>query len=188
MRRTLMQFTDTPLKGAYIIEPEPIKDARGSFSRIYCKSELSKIDLNENIVQINHSKTARKGSIRGLHYQKKPATEIKIVKCISGSIFDVIVDIRKNSSTFLKWFGTNLTKDNMKMMFIPKGFAHGFQTLESNTELIYFHTQFYAPDLEGGLLYNDPKLSIKWPMVETFVSERDNSFERINKTYTGLME
>ncbi|WDP88649.1 MAG: dTDP-4-dehydrorhamnose 3,5-epimerase [Desulfobacter sp.] len=181
-----MKFIDTPLQGAVIIEPEPFKDSRGFFSRVYCQAELEKRHLFGNIVQINHSKTTEKGSVRGLHFQKPPASEIKLVKCIQGAVFDVIVDIRKNSITFLNWFGTTLTKENMKMLYIPKGFAHGFQTLKPDTELIYLHTEFYTPGLEGGLHFKDPALSIEWPLTINSVSKRDQSFEFINDTYIGL--
>ena len=131
-----MNFTETPLKGSYIITINPIGDSRGWFARTYCKNEFLNIGHNKEWVQINHSFTSLKGTIRGLHFQQKPFTEIKLLRCIPGSVFDVIVDLRKDSPTFLKWFGIELSAENKKMLYIPEGFAHGFQTLENNTELI----------------------------------------------------
>ncbi len=181
-----MKFFDTRLNGAFIIEPWAVEDNRGRFSRLICAEELKKIGHTENFVQVNHSYTKKPGSVRGMHFQVPPASEIKIVKCIRGAVFDVIVDIRRNSPTFLNWCGQNLTKLNMKMMYIPKGFAHGFQTLNPDSELIYFHTEYYGPDHERALHYKDPQLAIKWPLPVSEISDRDTSHPFIDETFEGL--
>jgi len=181
-----MKFTKTKLQGLYLIEPEPFEDDRGKFSRIYCQNQLKQIGHTKEIVQINHSLTIPKGAIRGMHFQYPPMTEIKIVKCIKGSIFDVAVDLRKNSKTFLKWHGEILSAENVKMFYIPEGFAHGFQTLELNSELLYFHTNFYSPSYEGGIRYDDPMVGIKWPLDIADISSRDNNFNFINDDFKGL--
>ena len=181
-----MKFIDLALNGAFIIEPEPVVDSRGSFSRVFCKNELCEVGHFDNIAQINHSINQKSGTIRGLHFQIPPSAEIKIVKCIKGAIFDVIVDIRKGSSTFLKWYGEELSSENMKMMYIPKGFAHGFQTLRHESELIYVDTAFYSPDHEGALRFNDPILKINWPLPVSNISERDCAHPLIGKTFKGM--
>jgi len=181
-----MKFIGTDLDGSFIIEPGIIEDNRGKFSRLICTNELKGIGHFENFVQINHSSTKQHGSIRGLHFQVPPVAEIKIVKCIKGSVFDVIVDIRRSSPTFLCWYGHNLSEQNMKMMYIPKGFAHGYQTLVPDSELIYFHTEYYSPDHEGALHYNDPQLLIEWPLPVGSISERDASYPFIDEVFEGL--
>lgn len=180
-----LKLTELPLAGAYIIEPNKHEDSRGSFSRVFCKEELSDI-FNGTIAQINHSITSQKGSIRGLHFQYPPHTEIKIVKCIKGSVFDVIVDIRENSTTFLQAFGTVLSAENIKMMYIPKGFAHGFQTLEDDVELLYLHSELYAPEKEGALNVLDPALGISWPLPFSDLSEKDKNHPMIKKDFKGV--
>ena len=174
------------LEDAFLIEPEPVFDKRGVFARVFCQRELKDILNGRNIMQINHSRTMRKGSIRGMHFQWPPAGEIKIVKCIRGSVFDVIIDLRKNSSSFLKWHGEILSSENMKMMYVPEGFAHGFQTLEENCELTYLHTEFYSPDYEGGIHFNDPETGIEWPLEVTNVSERDEQHPLLTKDFKGI--
>ena len=181
-----MNFTETPLKGSYIITINPIGDSRGWFARTYCKNEFLNIGHNKEWVQINHSFTSLKGTIRGLHFQQKPFTEIKLLRCISGSVFDVIVDLRKDSPTFLKWFGIELSAENKKMLYIPEGFAHGFQTLENNTELIYHHSEFYNAESEAGLRFDDNLLNIIWPLETTEISERDKKHQLLNSTFKGL--
>lgn len=170
-----MIFIPTPLEGAYIIKPEPFQDHRGMFSRIYCKNELSAIGYVKDIVQVNYSITVKKGAIRGMHFQYPPKAEIKMVKCLCGSVFDVIIDLRKGSPTFLKWHGEILSSENMKMIYIPEWFAHGFQTLEENCELLYLHTEFYSPEDEGGVRFDDPVLNISWPLEVTDISEKDRT-------------
>ena len=181
-----MKFTEAPLEKAYIVELQPFVDGRGQFGRIFCKKDFKEIKHKKEFVQINHSITLKKGTIRGFHYQVKPSNEIKIVRCLEGKIFDVIVDLRKNSSTFLKWYGIELSKDNMKMIYIPEGFAHGFQTLIDNCELLYLHSAYYSAEDERGLRYNDPKLSIKWPIKKSSISEKDNKYPLISEYFGGL--
>jgi dTDP-4-dehydrorhamnose 3,5-epimerase len=181
-----MKFVDTPLIGAYIIEPEPKSDNRGKFSRIFCKREFSEIGFEGNIVQINHSITNYKGTIRGMHYQNPPACEKKIVYCLRGKVYDVIIDIRTNSDTFLKWFAIELSDKNGRMIYIPEGFAHGFQTLTNNAHLLYFHTEFYSPDYEKGLRYDDPAISIRWKLPISSISARDENHTLINNSFKGI--
>lgn len=181
-----MKFTETKLKNLFVIELTPYKDDRGMFSRLFCKNEFKEINFLKDIVQINHSITKKTGAIRGLHFQHPPKSETKIIRCLKGSIFDVAVDIRKNSPTFLQWHGEILSGANMKSYYLPDGFAHGFQVLEENSELLYLHTEFYNPDYEGGLNYKDPALNIKWPLSTSDVSERDENFPFINNTFKGV--
>ena len=181
-----MKFFRTTLEGVYIIEVEPFIDERGLFARTFCQNEFATIGFNEHIVQINQSITKKKGTIRGMHFQFPPACETKIVRCISGSIFDAVVDLRAGSPTFLKWYATELSTENMRMVYIPEGFAHGFQTLTDNTELIYLHSEFYSPDHEGGLRYDDPEIAIEWPLPVYAVSPRDRSYELVGESFKGI--
>lgn len=182
-----MKFTEIPLKDAFIINSEPLIDSRGMFERIFCKNEFNKIGLKREIVQINHSLTKKRGSIRGIHYQIPPFAEIKVVRCIKGSVFDVIVDIRKCSETFLKWQGEILSSENMKIIYIPEGFAHGFQTLEDDCELLYFHTEFYNKNYERAIRHNDPLINIKWKIDITEISEKDKNYPLLNKNFQGII-
>ena len=181
-----MKFKELPLNGAYIIEPETFEDKRGMFARLYCENDFKKIGNSKKILQINHSLTKKKGSLRGMHYQKPPKAEIKMVKCLSGSIFDVIIDVRKKSDTFLKWHGEILSEVNRRMMYIPEGFAHGFQTLAPNCELLYFHTEFYSPEFEGAIRYDDPKIGIQWHMSISEISEKDMSHPLLSENFIGI--
>ena len=181
-----MKIKQTPLQDAFVIEPEPFMDDRGLFARVFCQQELQHIVHNKNIVQINHSLTRQKGAIRGVHFQDPPKAEIKMIKCLRGSVFDVIIDLRKDSPTFLKWHGETLSSENMEMMYMPEGFAHGFQTMEENAELLYLHTEFYNPEHEGGVRYNDPMVSIAWPMEVTDISEKDKKHPLLDKDFSGI--
>ena len=181
-----MRYKETEIKGLIVIEVEPFQDHRGKFYRVYCKNELKKIEYNKELVQINQSLTNKKGTIRGMHFQYPPKAETKIIKCLKGSIFDVVIDLRNKSPTFLKWHSENLTADNMKMLYLPEGFAHGFQTLEDNSELLYFHTESYSPDYESGIRYDDPKIGIKWPLEIVDISERDRGFKLLDNNFKGL--
>ena len=181
-----MRYKETEMKGLIIIEVEPFQDHRGKFYRVYCKNELKSIGYNKELVQINQSLTKKKGAIRGMHFQYPPKAETKIVKCLKGSIFDVVLDLRNKSPTFLHWHSEILSADNMKMLYIPEGFAHGFQALEDNSELLYFHTEFYSPDYESGIRYDDPIIGIKWPLETTDISERDRSFKLLDNNFKGL--
>jgi dTDP-4-dehydrorhamnose 3,5-epimerase len=181
-----MNFTETPLKGSYIVEPKPFADARGWFARTYCKREFAAIGHNKEWVQLNHSCTRQKGSLRGMHFQFPPHEEIKLVRCIAGSVFDVIIDLRKDSPTFLQWFGAELSATNRRMMYIPEGFAHGFQTLADDTELIYHHSAYYQPDAEGAIRYDDKKIGIEWKVAITDISTRDQQHPYIDDNFTGI--
>ena len=181
-----MKFAKTPLEGAYTIELEPHLDSRGFFTRAFCQKEFAGIGFKKQIVQINHSMTRQKGSVRGMHYQCPPACEIKIIRCIQGAVFDVMVDLRKDSPTFLKWHSVELSKDNMRMVYIPEGFAHGYQTLFDDTELIYHHSEFYSPECENVLRFDDPALAIHWPLPVGVTSLKDQSSSFIDKAFKGI--
>ena len=181
-----MIFTQTSLPGSFIVEPNVFTDERGWFARFYCKNDFKEIGYNKEWVQLNHSVTYKKGTIRGMHFQLKPFREIKMVKCISGTIYDVIIDLRKDSPSFLKWFGAELSAKNKKMFFIPEGFAHGYQCLEDNCELIYHHSEFYTPEAEAGLMYDDPLIKINWPLPVTIISPRDESHPYLDENFKGI--
>jgi len=181
-----MKFAETQLKNAYVIEPEILADERGKFFRVFCKKEFSVIGHDKDFVQFNHSVNFKKGTVRGLHFQNKPFSEIKLIRCICGSVFDVIVDLRSESPTFLKWFGTIISKENNKMMYVPEGFAHGFQTLEDNSELLYHHTEFYTPSSEGGLNIFDNTISIQFPIQTTVFSDRDKNLPLVDTNFKGI--
>ncbi|HUQ67211.1 MAG TPA: dTDP-4-dehydrorhamnose 3,5-epimerase [Flavitalea sp.] len=181
-----MTFSETSLQGSYIIKLTPFSDERGWFARTYCENEFKAIGHAGEWVQMNHSYTVKKGTIRGMHFQLPPFREIKMVRCIRGKVFDVIVDIRKESQTFLKWMGIELSVAEMNMLYIPAGFAHGFQTLSDDTELIYHHSEFYTPGAEGGIVYNDRALNIKWPLEVTSVSERDLNHPLLDEQFKGI--
>ncbi|MEX1202926.1 MAG: dTDP-4-dehydrorhamnose 3,5-epimerase [Ferruginibacter sp.] len=181
-----MIFTETILPGSFIVELMPKGDSRGWFVRTFCKNEFEQIGHSKEWVQMNHSYTARKGTIRGMHFQRTPNAEIKMVRCIAGAIYDVIIDLRKGSTTYLQWFGTELSAVNKKMIYIPEGFAHGFQTLADNSELIYQHSQFYEPGAEEGILHNDTALGIQWPLQVTEVSGRDKLHPIIDSNFKAI--
>lgn len=181
-----MTFTETSLKGSYIIDLNLFEDERGWFARTYCKNEFAEIGFTKEWVQMNHSFTKQKGTVRGMHYQLPPFSEIKLVRCIAGAVYDVIVDLRKDSATFLQWFGAELSAENKKMFYIPEGFAHGFQAMTDNCELIYHHSQFYKPGAEGGIRYSDLKVNIKWLLPVTTVSERDAQHPLLDENFKGI--
>ena len=180
-----MKFIPTILNGSFTIQLDPINDERGWFARYFCKREFSTIGHNKEWVQMNHSFSLKKGTLRGMHFQKPPHSEVKLVRCIQGSVFDVIIDLRKDSPTFLKWVGTELSAENKLMMYIPEGFAHGFQTLEDNSGLLYMHTAYYSPEAEDGLRYNDPQVNISWPLEISEISMRDTNHDLLEK-FNGL--
>ncbi len=181
-----MIFSPTLLNGSYIIELNPLQDERGWFSRYYCKEEFQKINHTKEWVQMNHSFTKQKGSLRGMHYQLHPSKEIKMVRCIAGAVFDVIIDLRSGSDTFLKWIGIELSAENKKMVYIPEGFAHGFQCLEDDCELLYHHSTFYNPEAEAGIRFNDPLININWPLPLTTISPRDQQHPYLNQNFKGI--
>ncbi len=170
-----MIFHKTPLKDAFTIDLQPTGDERGFFSRLFCAKEFTQHGLESCVFQANDSHSAYKGTLRGLHYQLSPMEETKLVRCINGSIFDVIVDLRPNSPTFKQWFGAELSATNRRMLFVPRGFAHGFMTLTDDTEVLYFVSQYYSKELERGLRWDDPAFNIQWPMAPTVISERDRT-------------
>lgn len=175
-----MIYTKTAIEGVYIIDPQPRGDSRGYFMRVFAKEELQKEGVDYSIVQANRSLTGEKGTIRGLHYQIAPMQEDKIVQCLQGSIFDVALDIRPNSSTYGKWVGEVLSAENKRMLLVPKGFAHGFQTLEENCLVEYFVSQYYSPQDERGIRWNDPFHKIAWPIRDAIVSEKDANWPLID--------
>lgn len=168
-----MRFIPTPLPGSYVIELEKKGDDRGFFARSFCVNEFGKLGLDTTFVQVNNSLSAYKGTLRGMHYQLNPKAETKLIRCIRGSIYDVILDLRKDSPTFGKSFGCELSAENRLMMYAPKGFAHGFITLEDNSETFYLVSEFYAPEKERIIRWNDPSFNIQWPMQPTVQSEKD---------------
>jgi dTDP-4-dehydrorhamnose 3,5-epimerase len=168
-----VKFTPTPLTGAYLIEPELLVDERGFFARTFCQQEFESYRLNPNLRQCNISVNQKKGTLRGMHYQTKPHEEAKLVRCTMGAIYDVIIDIRSESPTFKQWFAIELTAQNRKMLYIPEGFAHGFQTLVDNTEVFYQMSAFYAADCARGIRWNDPTFGIQWPSDNRIISQKD---------------
>lgn len=171
-----MIFHETTLPGAYVIEPERINDHRGFFARIWCRNELEQRGLNADLAQTNVGFNLRKGTLRGLHFQKSPNAEVKIVRCTRGAIFDVIVDLRQESPGYKNWFGVELTEENRKMIYAPEGFAQGYITLADNTEMYYLTTEFYHPDSAYGVRYNDPAFEIEWPIEVTEISQQDREW------------
>jgi dTDP-4-dehydrorhamnose 3,5-epimerase len=169
-----MLFTPTPLKDAYLIDLEKRSDERGFFARLFCCEEFKKNGLDGTFVQANNSLSVEKGTLRGMHYQLEPMAETKLVRCIQGALYDVILDLRPSSETFGKWFGAVLSHDNRRMMYVPKGFAHGFLTLQPNTELLYLVSTSYSKELERGIRWNDPAFNIMWPEKPKIISERDS--------------
>ncbi|HEX5653676.1 MAG TPA: dTDP-4-dehydrorhamnose 3,5-epimerase [Chitinophagaceae bacterium] len=181
-----MKFTQAPLAGSYIIELSPIIDDRGWFARTYCKQEFEQIGHGSEWLQLNHSFTSRMGTIRGMHFQFPPHQEIKMVRCIAGKVFDVIIDLRQGSPTLFQWFGTELSAANKRMLYIPTGFAHGFQTLADNCELIYHHSSYYTPGAEGGVRYNDSRINIEWPLTVADISARDQAHPLLGDSFYGI--
>lgn len=176
-----MKFDSTILKGNFLINLEKKEDDRGFFARYFCEKEFMDQGLNTKWVQINTSASKQLGTLRGLHYQKEPSAEIKLVRCLKGAIWDVVVDLRKDSETYGKWFGAELSDENRTMMYVPKGFAHGFVSLQSNTEILYLVSEFYTPNLEGTLIWNDETVDINWPIIPKIISDKDKNGNSLNK-------
>jgi len=176
-----LKFTETPLKGAYVIEIDPVVDSRGFFTRTYCKKEFEEHGIRFDIVQSNISHNIQKGTLRGMHYQEHPYEEDKLVSCIQGAIHDVIVDIRPDSGTYMQWFSIELTASTRNMLYVPKGFAHGFQSLIDNSDVLYLMGSYYVRELSKGFAWNDPSINIDWPIKEGIViSKRDMNFNGFN--------
>ena len=170
-----MTFNETPLKGAYFLDPERAEDDRGFFARVWCQREFEAHGLKSNLVQCSVSFNRRKGTLRGMHYQAAPHAETKLVRCTAGAIYDVIVDLRPDSPSHKKWIGVELSAANRRMLYIPEGFAHGFQTLEDNTEVYYQMSEFFHPESVRGWRWNDPAFAIRWPLPDPMLSARDKN-------------
>jgi dTDP-4-dehydrorhamnose 3,5-epimerase len=178
-----MIFNAIPLAGAYLIDLEKKGDDRGFFARAFCEQEFGKLGLVSHFCQVNNSLSAQKGTLRGMHFQLAPKAETKLVRCIRGVLYDVILDLRRESATFGKSFGAELTADNRQMMYVPKGFAHGFITLADDTEAFYFVDEFYSPEYERGVRYNDPKFSLKWPAAPVVISDKDKNLPNFDPAW-----
>ena len=176
-----MEFIKTTLKDVYLVRPKVFGDDRGFFLESYSKKKFEEAGINVDFVQDNHSKSEKRGTLRGMHFQANPHAQAKLLRAVKGSIYDVVVDLRKDSETFGKWEGFRLTADNFQMLFVPRGFAHGFMTLEDNTEVLYKADNFYQPEAEGGIAWNDPELKIDWPIQDPTLSERDNNWPNLKK-------
>lgn len=171
-----MIFIETELKGAHIIELERREDNRGFFARTWCQQEFAAHGLVARIVQVNLSYNHTRGTLRGMHFQTAPYAETKLVRAVRGAIYDVIIDLRPDSPTYKRWIGVELTADNHRALYVPEGFAHGFQTLEDHTDVLYEMSAFYTPLAASGLRYNDPAFDITWPLPVSIISERDTSW------------
>lgn len=181
-----MTFAPTPLDGSFVISLKPQQDERGWFARTYCREAFRAIAPALEWVQFNHSLTRQRGTIRGLHFQRPPHAEAKLIRCIAGAVWDVIIDLRRESPTFLRWFSVELSAANRTMLFVPERFAHGFQTLTDNCEMLYHHTHAFTPSAEGGLRFDDPRLGICWPLPLTGLSPRDSKQTPLDDDFKGL--
>lgn len=181
-------FSPTPLSGLLVLQRQRQQDERGFFSRFFCAEELVPAGFDAPIAQINQTLTHKRGAVRGLHFQHPPHGEIKLVSCLRGSIFDVAVDLRAGSPTFLKWHGETLSEDNGRSLLIPRGFAHGFQALDDDCELLYLHSSPHAPSAEGALNVLEPKLGISWPLAFTDLSARDRAHPLLRAEFTGIAQ
>jgi len=181
-----MKFFNTNFDGLWVIETESKSDERGFLTRLFCKNEFDKINFHQEFVQENLTFTKAKGTFRGFHYQLPPHTETKIVRCISGIVLDIVIDLRKNSKTFLDTFSLELDSSRLNMILIPEGFAHGFQTLTDNCMMLYLHSNFYNASFERGIRFNDPAINIELPLLVTDISERDKNHPNILKKFEGI--
>ena len=181
-----LRFVPTPLAGLTVVVGQPSVDERGHFVRVFCTQEFAALRTGLQFAQVNLSRTARQGTVRGMHFQWPPAADAKLVRCVQGSVFDVAIDLRAGSPTFLRWHAVELNAAAESGVFIPEGFAHGFQALTDEAELLYLHTAAYAPSLEGGLRHDDPRLEIRWPLPAQNVSARDRSFALLDDSFAGI--
>lgn len=186
MRVSRFAVTDLPLAGLKLIERQNIGDPRGFLSRLFCADDLAKAGWTMPIAQINLTMTAKRATVRGMHFQHSPHAEMKLVNCVRGAVWDVAVDLRAGSPTFLQWHSEELSAENRRSLLIPEGFAHGFQTLTDDCEMLYFHSAPYAPGFEGALNSQDPRLGITWPLAAEEMSERDRNHPYLTEQYTGL--
>ena len=178
---------ETGVSGAFVVTSHPFRDRRGQFARLFDRDLLRSIHADRPIVQVNRSLTRQVGAVRGMHFQRMPHLEAKWVRCLKGRVFDVAVDLRSGSSTFLQHAAVELSEETENMFFIPEGCAHGFQVLEPDSELLYLHTAPYSPETEGGVCWDDPLLAIDWPLSPTDISERDRSHPALTETFEGLI-
>lgn len=181
-----MKAVPTPLAGLQLVDTEEVGDARGRFERLFCTEAWASLRPGLRFVQVNLSTTALRGTVRGMHYQRAPAAEAKLIRCVRGRVFDVAVDLRAGSPTFLHWHGVELAEDEPREVFIPEGFAHGFQALTDDVQLLYFHTVAWAPACEGGVRHDDPRLAIRWPLPPAQVSARDAAHPLLADDFAGL--
>jgi dTDP-4-dehydrorhamnose 3,5-epimerase len=181
-----MKFHQTPLEGAHLIEIDRRGDDRGFFARMFCEQEFGAAGLETRFVQVNNSLSAKKGTLRGLHYQLPPAAEVKLVRCVQGALWDVIVDLRPGSPTFAKWFGAELNDDNRLMMYVPRGFAHAILTLADHVEALYLVSAFYSPGEERGIRWDDPAIGIDWPIAPAEISPKDAKWPYLDSAFHGL--
>jgi dTDP-4-dehydrorhamnose 3,5-epimerase len=181
-----MKSTATALPGVAVVETDTFRDHRGAFSRYYCQRDSEDLIGERRIVQINYSQTSLRGAVRGLHFQYPPHAELKMVRCLKGRVWDVALDLRRGSPTFLHWHAEELSERNARMMVIPEGCAHGFQALEEDSELLYLHTEFYAPEAEGGVSCTDPRLAIPWPLPIADLSRRDGGHPPLGPDFLGI--
>lgn len=182
-----MKLNNTPLAGLMVADTTRMGDARGSFARLFCARELEAAIGTRRIVQVNQSHTAEPGTVRGMHFQLAPHAEMKLVRCLKGRVWDVALDLRAGSPTFLQWHAEELSPDNARMMVIPEGFAHGFQVLDPDSELLYLHTDFYTPALEGGVRCLDPRIAIDWPLPVIGLSPRDAGHPLLTTDFSGIV-
>ena len=183
-----MIFTETKLKGAFILDIEKREDSRGFFGRVFCQNEMKAHGLNPTIAQANTALNIKKGTVRGMHFQFPPAAETKLVRCTRGAIVDIIVDLRPESPTYLQHIAVELNEDNYRALYIPERFAHGYQALRDNTETSYQVGEFYTPGTEGGLLYNDPKLGLEWPLPLSVISDKDKTWKPLSEQEAELKQ
>lgn len=181
------EFTKLPLSGLLLVIRKRIGDARGNLERLFCARELVESGWTKPVAQVNLTYTAKTGTVRGMHFQRPPHAEKKLVTCLKGRVFDVVIDIRKDSPTFLKWHGEILSPENAKALIIPEGFAHGFQTLTPDVEMLYLHSEFYAPSSEDGLYPDDPAIKIGWPLEINLMSGRDAAHRLIDLSFEGVV-
>lgn len=181
-----MKLVPTPIQSVFVVETNVFNDHRGAFARLFCTRELAAVIGERHIAQVNHSRTSAPGAVRGMHYQRPPHAEMKLVRCVRGRVWDVAVDLRTGSPTFLQWHAEELTPQNARMLIVPEGCAHGFQALEPDSELLYLDTAFYTPEAEGGVAHNDPRLAISWPLPVVNLSTRDQSHPLITPSFSGI--
>jgi dTDP-4-dehydrorhamnose 3,5-epimerase len=166
-------FTELPLAGAFVVDLEPRRDERGFFARAFCAREFEQRGLKTGIVQANLSQNLRRGTVRGMHYQRAPRAEAKLVRCVNGAVFDAIIDLRPGSASYLGWTSVELSRENRRMLYVPEGFAHGYQALTDDSEVLYLVTEFYSPELEAAVRWNDARFGIRWPIASVILSPKD---------------